>query len=49
MTGAGINTNGEGFIHVHAGIHGIGGPGGLDPATYDWRNPVVELTIVRIR
>jgi hypothetical protein len=49
MTGAGINTNGEGFIHVHAGIHGIGGPGGLDPATYDWRNPVVQLTIVRIR
>jgi hypothetical protein len=49
MAGAGINTNGEGFIHVHAGIHGIGGPGGLDPATYDWRNPVVELTIVRIR
>jgi hypothetical protein len=49
MTGAGINTNGEGFIHVHAGIHGIGGSGGLDPATYDWRNPVVELTIVRIR
>jgi hypothetical protein len=48
-TGDGINTNGEGFIHVHAGIHGIGGPGGLDPATYDWRNPVVQLTIVRIR
>jgi hypothetical protein len=49
MTGVGINENGEGFIHVHAGIHGIGGPGGLAPAIYDWRNPVVELTIVRIR
>jgi hypothetical protein len=49
MDGEGINVNGEGFIHVHAGIHGIGGPGGLDAATYDWRNPVVELTIVRIR
>ncbi len=49
MTGAGINENGEGFIHVHAGIHGIGGPGGLDPETYDWRNPVVELTIERVR
>jgi len=48
-TGAGINTNGEGYIHVHAGIHGIGGPGGLDPAIYDWRDPVVEVTIERIR
>jgi hypothetical protein len=50
MTGAGINDgSGEGFIHVHAGIHGVGGPDGLDPATYDWRDPVVELTIERIR
>jgi hypothetical protein len=49
MTGFGINENGEGYIHVHAGIHGIGGPDGLDAATYDWRNPVVELTIERIR
>ena len=48
-TGAGINENGEGTIHIHAGIHGIGGPDGLDAATYDWRNPVVELTIKRIR
>jgi hypothetical protein len=48
-TGAGIDENGEGFIHIHAGIHGIGGPGGLDAATYDWRNPVVEVTIKRIR
>lgn len=47
-TGEGIDTNGEGFIHIHAGIHGIGGPGGLDAATYDWRNPVVEVTIERI-
>ena len=48
-TGFGINENGEGYIHVHAGIHGIGGPGGLDAAMYDWRNPVVEVTIERIR
>jgi hypothetical protein len=48
-TGDGINENGEGYIHVHAGVHGIGGPDGLDAATYDWRNPVVELTIERIR
>ena len=49
MTGRGINVNGEGYIHVHAGIHGIGGPDGLIAAIYDWRNPVVEVTIERIR
>jgi hypothetical protein len=49
MTGDGINENGEGFIHVHAGVQGIGGPNGLDAAMYDWRNPVVELTIERVR
>jgi len=48
-TGNGINENGEGYIHVHAGVHGIGGPDGLDAATFDWRNPVVEVTIERIR
>lgn len=43
-TGAGINTNGEGYIHVHYGVQGIGD---LSPAQ-DWRNPVVEVTIERI-
>ncbi len=41
--------SGEGFISVHAGIHGVGGIGGLDPAIYDWRDPVVEVTIERIQ
>ena len=36
----------EGFVHIHGGIHGIGD---LDPATYDWRNPVVEIRIERVR
>lgn len=48
MSGDGINEGGEGYIHVHAGIHGIGGMDGLSAATHDWRNPVVELTIERI-
>ena len=48
-TGAGINENGEGYIHIHAGIHGIGGSDGLDAAVFDWRNPVVQVTIERIR
>ena len=36
----------EGFVHVHAGIHG--GVGGVDPTMHDWRNPVAQITIKRI-
>jgi hypothetical protein len=35
----------EGYVHIHAGIHGIGD---LVPATHDWRNPVAEITIHRL-
>lgn len=48
VSGMGINENGEGFIHVHAGIHGVGGVDGLDPAMFDWRDPVVLVTVERI-
>jgi len=48
-SGVGINTNGEGYIHIHAGIHGIGGAGGLTANADDWRNPVVEVTIERVQ
>ena len=34
----------EGYVHVHAGVHGIGD---LDPSQHDWRNPVVLITITR--
>jgi hypothetical protein len=34
----------EGFVHVHAGIHGIGD---LAPAVWDWRNPVAVVTVHR--
>ena len=34
----------EGYVHIHAGIHGIGD---LDASVRDWRNPVAEITIVR--
>lgn len=47
-SGMGINEGGEGYIHIHSGIHGVGGANGLDPATHDWRNPVVEITIERV-
>jgi len=45
--GGGMPTGGEeGFVHIHAGIHGIGN---LMPARRDWRNPVAKITIRRVR
>jgi hypothetical protein len=35
----------EGYVHIHAGIHGIGD---LTPAQRDWRNPVAKITIRRL-
>jgi hypothetical protein len=32
----------EGYVHIHAGIHGIAD---LNPAMRDWRNPVAKITI----
>lgn len=40
--GGSPNAGGEGYVHVHGGIHGIGD---LPAATYDWRNPVAKITI----
>jgi len=37
----------EGYVHIHAGIHGVSG-GTLDPAKLDWRNPVAQIEIKRI-
>ncbi len=33
------------FVHIHAGIHGIGD---LSAAKFDWRNPVAKITIRRV-
>ena len=35
----------EGYVHIHAGIHGIGN---LNAAMRDWRNPVAKVTVRRI-
>jgi len=35
----------EGFVSVSPGIKGTGD---LDPATFDWRNPVAQIKIVRV-
>lgn len=39
------DDHGEGFVHVHNGIHGIGG---LSAAEYDWRNPTAQIVITRV-
>jgi hypothetical protein len=36
---------GEGFVHIHAGMHGIGA---FMPAARDWRNPVARITVRRL-
>ena len=36
------DAGGEGFVHITAGIQGIGD---LEPADYDWRNPVADIVI----
>jgi hypothetical protein len=43
---AGIRAteNAEGYVHIHAGIHGIAD---LDPDMYDWHNPVAKIEITR--
>ena len=39
-----LGNDKEGFIHVHAGIHGIGD---LIEAERDWRNPVARIAIIQ--
>jgi len=38
--------SGEGFVHIHNGIHGVGD---ADPAILDWRNPVAKIVIERVK
>ena len=43
-TGDSANDSGEGFIHVHSGIHGLAD---LKPEVRDWRNPAVMVKITK--
>ena len=36
----------EGYVHVHRGVHG---GADLDPALFDWRNPVAKIVITKLR
>jgi len=40
------NDSGEGFVYVHSGIHGIGD---LSASQYTWNNPVLKVTITRVK
>ena len=42
----GPGGEGEGFVHVSSGIHGVGD---LPEEIYDWRNPVAKVTVTRVR
>lgn len=44
--GEGFNPeDGEGFVHIHAGFHGIGD---LPEEELDWRNPAAKITVTRL-
>ena len=36
----------EGYVHIHPGIRGVGD---LDPATWNWENPVAKITIQKVK
>ena len=39
------SEGGEGYVHIHAGVHGIAS---LVPENHDWRNPVARIQIRRL-
>ena len=41
----GTTGGGEGFVHIHRGIHGSVD---LAEAKFDWRNPVAKITVVKV-
>lgn len=38
--------DGEGFVHIHPGIRGVGD---LSANQYDWKNPVAKITVKRMK
>lgn len=41
-----VEGDGEGYVHISSGIHGIGE---LKPSDYDWKNPVAKVMVERMR
>ena len=48
-TGSSPEDDGEGYVHIHRGIHGMydGSATDLAADVYDWRNPVAKISITR--
>jgi hypothetical protein len=44
--GARDTAGAEGYVFIHAGIHGIGD---LDAAVRDWRNPVATIMVQKVK
>lgn len=40
-----MTVGAEGYVHIHAGIHGVGD---LAPEIYDWRNGVAQIRVRRV-
>lgn len=45
-TGGAPSGGEEGFVHIHRGIQGVGD---MNASERDWRNPVAQITIERVR
>lgn len=40
----------EEYVYVHSGIHGIGeGDPKIEPANFDWQNPVAKIVVKRVK
>ncbi|NRB36855.1 MAG: hypothetical protein HRU20_00140 [Pseudomonadales bacterium] len=39
------SDDGEGYIHIHSGIHGVGD---LSTADHDWRHVIAKITVKRV-
>ena len=40
------DEDGEGYVHIHPGIFGIGD---LQASEYDWKNPIAKITVTRMK
>ena len=40
------DEDGEGYVHIHPGIFGIGD---LQSSDYDWKNPIAKITVKRMK
>lgn len=43
--GSSPGDRGEGYVHNHSRIHGIGS---LEASAYDWKNPVGRIVIRKV-